>query len=359
MQWITVGEINAELCDVSLKKYLFHLLGIDEDKAFTLNEKEKVDIINSLHNKIINSPKYLQLRSSLILNQNDYLEYNHNAIFQRELQENLIELYCDYQMLLSHEGMCNIMYYIFYDVYCSKKQLKNIEGYAECKSFSGKQWSWHKNAIFKGLLEEGYFEVKADRFWSNFAKEVISKIGSVFFQIIQHDFDCTGETMLKIEDNGMFIVVKRFGNPEEPWHLDFGPQDEPWHADDYDRILHYSSDKAKDLYGNYYCKTLYSDNELPKFFNWEKEKVELDCGENIYHPIQRKAYGVFQKLKDLGICTKSILKGTVSKTNEPFYSEEFEMDYFQPLNSWSCVICGGDEDSGCLYFDQSECPKFT
>jgi hypothetical protein len=175
MQWITVGEINAELCDVSLKKYLFHLLGIDEDKAFTLNEKEKVDIINSLHNKIINSPKYLQLRSSLILNQNDYLEYNHNAIFQRELQENLIELYCDYQMLLSHEGMCNIMYYIFYDVYCSKKQLKNIEGYAECKSFSGKQWSWHKNAIFKGLLEEGYFEVKADRFWSNFAKEVISK----------------------------------------------------------------------------------------------------------------------------------------------------------------------------------------
>lgn len=24
---------------------------------------------------------------------------------------------------------------------------------------------------------------------------------------------------------------------------------------------------------------------------------------------------------------------------------------------WSCDICGGDDDSGCLYFDPSECPK--
>jgi len=27
--------------------------------------------------------------------------------------------------------------------------------------------------------------------------------------------------------------------------------------------------------------------------------------------------------------------------------------------SWSCNICDGDETTGCLYHDQSECPKFS
>ena len=24
---------------------------------------------------------------------------------------------------------------------------------------------------------------------------------------------------------------------------------------------------------------------------------------------------------------------------------------------WSCDICGGDSDTGCLYFDPTECPR--
>ena len=27
------------------------------------------------------------------------------------------------------------------------------------------------------------------------------------------------------------------------------------------------------------------------------------------------------------------------------------------IKRWSCSICGGDSDTGCLYFDPSECPK--
>jgi len=27
--------------------------------------------------------------------------------------------------------------------------------------------------------------------------------------------------------------------------------------------------------------------------------------------------------------------------------------------SWSCDICGGSNNTGCLYFDPTECPKFT
>ena len=26
---------------------------------------------------------------------------------------------------------------------------------------------------------------------------------------------------------------------------------------------------------------------------------------------------------------------------------------------WDCEICGGDNNSGCLYFDPTECPKFS
>lgn len=29
------------------------------------------------------------------------------------------------------------------------------------------------------------------------------------------------------------------------------------------------------------------------------------------------------------------------------------------LRTWSCTICGGDESSGCLFNDPSECPRFT
>lgn len=27
------------------------------------------------------------------------------------------------------------------------------------------------------------------------------------------------------------------------------------------------------------------------------------------------------------------------------------------LNRWSCDICGGDDETGCQYFDPSECPR--
>jgi hypothetical protein len=32
---------------------------------------------------------------------------------------------------------------------------------------------------------------------------------------------------------------------------------------------------------------------------------------------------------------------------------------YVPSRSWSCSICDGDETTGCLYFDPTECPKFS
>jgi hypothetical protein len=32
---------------------------------------------------------------------------------------------------------------------------------------------------------------------------------------------------------------------------------------------------------------------------------------------------------------------------------------FSIQNFWRCDICDGDQDTGCMYFDPTECPKFT
>jgi hypothetical protein len=42
---------------------------------------------------------------------------------------------------------------------------------------------------------------------------------------------------------------------------------------------------------------------------------------------------------------------------------KYFLDRGKKMNSlpeyWSCQICGGSNDTGCLYFDPTECPKFT
>jgi hypothetical protein len=88
-------------------------------------------------------------------------------------------------------------------------------------------------------------------------------------------------------------------------------------ADMFERILEPHDENAKDISGKFFTNYLYSSNPLPEFYKLESEKWKQDCGQNIYSPIQRKAYGVFQKLKELGISTNTILNGTVSKVQNP------------------------------------------
>lgn len=62
---------------------------------------------------------------------------------------------------------------------------------------------------------------------------------------------------------------------------------------------------------------------------------------------------------------KDTVKKSFSKTFSSNLREtevkEITLNNFKLKNNivcrWSCDICGGDDDSGCLYFDPSECPK--
>lgn len=62
-----------------------------------------------------------------------------------------------------------------------------------------------------------------------------------------------------------------------------------------------------------------------KFTDWEKFKLKIRELEGIYPPIQLKF-----------------------RSTPEYYSDD---------RYWSCDICGGDSESGCMYFDVTECPK--
>jgi hypothetical protein len=326
-----IGEINNVHCDSSIKNYF--LDSVDRIIG-ELEEKNKITEISQLHNEIISSTKYLQIRKIIVENQKELSERYRSfeqTYTENELALNLIELFSDYYISLPPSAMCDLMSYIFYDVYCTKKNIKNFNGYAKYKDFNsgGQTCNWYCDPVFKGIEDTTFYQINSDKFWSNFSNEIISKIGNVQFLLICHGFDF-GKKMLKISNNKFFIIdIFRWQDPYEPWDGELS------------RILYAHDDFAKDLNGNYFQNN---------FFD-QIEKTQRQT-----HGV---TYALLQKLKDLGISTKSILNGTVSKTKKPFYSDEFEVGDFSTSNTWSCSICGGDEDSGCLYFDQSECPKIT
>jgi hypothetical protein len=120
---INIGGIDSALCDKSLLNLLNSIF-------FKVNNG-----IDNLYNNLIQTKKYQEIRSKIIDNQFNYLEelknekrYSHPPrseffIFDSSLAENILELMSSYHIMLTHEGMCNLMNYFFYDVYCSKKSL--------------------------------------------------------------------------------------------------------------------------------------------------------------------------------------------------------------------------------------------
>ena len=53
------------------------------------------------------------------------------------------------------------------------------------------------------------------------------------------------------------------------------------------------------------------------------------------------------------------LEGIIKKIIFPKITRARIHDNIISASDWSCSICDGDETTGCLYFDPTECPKFT
>lgn len=86
----------------------------------------------------------------------------------------------------------------------------------------------------------------------------------------------------------------------------------------------------------------------------EKESVDIKrmLGENFYlaNPSRFKDWELFkQDLKRK--------EGISQKVNFRNISTGGSSGSFD--NFWSCEICNGDSETGCLYFDSTECPRHT
>jgi hypothetical protein len=325
-KFINIGGIDTALCDKSLLDYFLNLS--DDLSPIFFEVNNGIDI---LYNNLIQTNKYQEIRSKMVDSQFSYLEelknqksYYHPpqsefSIFDYSLAENILELMSSYHIMLTHEGMCNLMNYIFYDVYCTKKSLPPHYSFAkptvddeyEDRKFYNpdyrpSKWNWDKNIVFEGINEYVHYEVNARKFWKNFAQELLQKLGSIYFHLITHDYN-EKHIIDSYNDNFFIVQTHSFTFAEEPWY----------ELDAFPRILKSHDENAKDLSGKFFTNILNSSNPLPDFYKSATEGWKPDCGTNLYSPIQRTAYGVFQKLKELGISTNTILSGTVRKVQNP------------------------------------------
>ncbi|MCE9540450.1 MAG: CpXC domain-containing protein [Bacteroidetes bacterium] len=79
------------------------------------------------------------------------------------------------------------------------------------------------------------------------------------------------------------------------------------------------------------------------------------------HPIVFLDWEIFKKeiakMEDISIG----LNGKTKETKIEMYERHLRKDrgIYNNRRSWSCNICDGDETTGCLFYDPTECPKFS
>ena len=326
-EFIKIGKIDSAICDKSILDQFVHLGQELGSNFFVTNG------IDKLYSNLIQSKKYQNIKSKIIDSQFIYLEIlNRNqsyfrspqsefSIFAHNIAENILELMSDYHIMLSNEGMCNLMNYIFYDVYCKKKRLPPYSIFAKPTMDDGyearvfynpnyiaSKWNWDQNAVFEGINEYAYYEVDTKKFWKNFAQEILQKLGSIYIHLITHDYS-KGHIIETNNENFFIVQTHAFTFAEEPWY----------ELDAFPRILESDDENAKDSSGKSFTELLYSSNPLPDFYKSEIEPLNSNSGTNLYSLKMSKAYGVYQKLIELGISTNKILSGTVRKTQNPMY----------------------------------------
>ena len=114
--------------------------------------------------------------------------------------------------------------------------------------------------------------------------------------------------------------------------------------------------KASFLFNN--IKKMYAIYFNPDSFEQnEKESINIKkmLGDNFYlsNPSRFKDWELFKKelKRKEGIVKKVNLENSRDFSSGGSYSS-FD-------NLWSCDICDGNSETGCLYFDPTECPRHT
>lgn len=52
-----------------------------------------------------------------------------------------------------------------------------------------------------------------------------------------------------------------------------------------------------------------------------------------------------------------IINPAINKSKNSNFLSSYYSNYAEPITTWHCEICDGDETTGCLYFDPTECPR--
>jgi len=108
-----------------------------------------------------------------------------------------------------------------------------------------------------------------------------------------------------------------------------------------------------------YCFHYNPKNDTEK--NEVLSNVKKKFGEKFFlsNPITFVNWGTFKneisKLEDKIVSSKT--QQTVIEMYESYLRKRNKVRYNS--RSWSCNICDGDETTGCLFYDPTECPKFT
>lgn len=105
----------------------------------------------------------------------------------------------------------------------------------------------------------------------------------------------------------------------------------------------------KKMYAMYYNPVTFELNEK------ESTDIKRMFGDNFYlaNPSRFKDWQLFkQELKRKEGLTQQVNLGSSRKFS--FGSSGGSFD-----NYWSCDICDGNSETGCLYFDPTECPRHT
>ncbi|MEB2774563.1 CpXC domain-containing protein [Algoriphagus sp. D3-2-R+10] len=145
------------------------------------------------------------------------------------------------------------------------------------------------------------------------------------FHSVNTNIDDIAEKLLRDEIN--FVRCNKCGNS---FHVKAG----------------FLFNNIKKMYAVYYNPTSFEENER------ESQNIKKMLGDNFYlaNPTRFKDWEQFKV---------EVRKREGLNSNKPSQRIQYSVRVSSSasFNYWTCDICDGDSDSGCMYFDPTECPR--
>lgn len=184
------------------------------------------------------------------------------------------------------------------------------------------------------------------------------------WQKVKNDFLITDEKVENLfEDNNKHLLVIKTDEVATKLMIGYLHIQDDIHisSSNYSTVI---SNKAKELVNELSSLTIknkWNDNQIfiiSTFRLSSYDKIELE-----QFPNNAK----YLYLTDLADQKDRYYEIALDKKTNEFMEGDIMLNYLlergKKMNSlpeyWSCQICGGNNDTGCLYFDPTECPKFT